>query len=100
MLDKTVITNSNFELKYLKPFIIYNLISVIAGCLIGGVQGAILGAILGMFGVDVETIVTVTTITGAICGTIVSFFVFRWTIKTQIIPQLIKSIENDSSQSI
>ena len=76
------------EIKYLKSFIIYTIIAVIAGLVVGAIQGAILGGILGASGVDLPTIQIISAISGFIFGSIVSFFVFRWVIQTQIIPQL------------
>jgi ABC-type uncharacterized transport system permease subunit len=55
---------------------------------VGAVQGAVLGVIMGVAGVDVRTIQITCGITGFIFGSIVSFFAFRWVIRTQIIPQL------------
>lgn len=86
--------NSVPELKYLKSFVLYTLIAVCVGAIIGAIQGVILGGILGASGVDMRTIQIVSGITGFIFGSVVSFFVFRWIIQTQIIPQIAKHYES------
>ena len=81
------------EIKYLKSFVLYTLIAVVVGVVVGAIQGAILGGILGASGVDIRTIQIVSGITGFIFGSVVSFFVFRQIIQTQIIPQIAKHYE-------
>ncbi len=81
------------EIKYLKSFVLYTLIAVVVGIVVGAIQGAILGGILGASGIDIRTIQIVCGITGFIFGSVVSFFVFRWIIQTQIIPQIAKRYE-------
>lgn len=80
--------NSIPQVKYLKSFICYTLVAIVGAIGIGAIQGGILGAILGISGVDLRTIPIICGITGSIFGLIVSFFVFRWIIKNQIIPQV------------
>jgi ABC-type uncharacterized transport system permease subunit len=77
------------EVRYLKSFVIYTLSAVVIGMVVGAIQGVVLGAIMGVAGVDVRTIQIICGITGFIFGSIVSFFVFRWVIRSQIIPQLV-----------
>lgn len=85
--------NSIPEIKYLKSFVLYTLIAVVVGIVVGAIQGAFLGGILGASGIDIRTIQIVCRITGFIFGSVVSFFVFRWIIQTQIIPQIAKHYE-------
>ncbi len=85
--------SSTPEIKYLKSFILYTLIAVVVSMVIGAIQGAIIGGVLGVSGVDIRTIQVVSGITGFIFGSVVSFFVFRWIIQTQIIPQIVKHYE-------
>ncbi len=85
--------NSIPKIKYLKSFVLYTLIAVVVGAVVGAIQGAILGAILGASGFDIQTIQIVSGIMGFILGSVVSFFVFRWIIQTQIIPQVAKHYE-------
>ncbi|MDB6003935.1 MAG: hypothetical protein JWR15_922, partial [Prosthecobacter sp.] len=59
-----------------------------SGMLVGMIQGAVLGGMLGGAGVDLGTIRITCAITGFFFGTAVSFFVFRWIIQTQIVPQI------------
>ena len=77
------------DVRYLKSFIIYTLSAVVIGMVVGAIQGVVLGGIMGAAGVDLRTIQITCGITGFIFGSIVSFFVFRWVIRTQIIPQLV-----------
>jgi ABC-type uncharacterized transport system permease subunit len=79
------------EVRYLKSFIIYTLSALIIGIVGGAIQGGVLGGIMGVAGVDVHTIQITCGLTGFIFGTFISFFVFRWVIRTQIIPQLVAS---------
>ncbi len=85
------------EIRYLKSFILYTLFAVVTGMVVGMVQGAILGAIMGGVGVDVDTIQVTCGITGFLFGSVASFFVFRWIIRTQIVPQIAKHYENPVS---
>lgn len=81
------------EIRYLKSFILYTIIALITGMVVGAIQGAILGAILGGAGIDVRTIQITCGITGFVFGAVASFFIFRWIIRTQILPQLAKHYE-------
>ena len=81
------------ELNYLKSFIIYTIISIILGAVVGAIQGGIIGFMLGASGVDIQTIQIICGSTGFIISSIVSFFIFRWVIKTQIIPQIAEHYE-------
>lgn len=85
--------NPTPEIKYLKSFVLYTLIALVFGIIVGAIQGAILGGILGASGIDIKTIQIVSGITGFIFGSVVSFYVFRWIIQTQIIPQIAKQYE-------
>ena len=78
------------EIRYLKSFILYTIASLISGMVVGAIQGGILGVILGIAGVDIPTIQLTCGITGFLFGAVVSFFIFRWIIRTQILPQLAK----------
>ena len=79
------------EVRYFKSFIIYTLSALVIGMVVGAIQGVVLGGIMGAAGVDVRTIQITCGLTGFIFGSIVSFFVFRWVIRTQISPQLVAS---------
>ena len=80
--------NQHPEIRYLKSFIIYTLSALVVGMVAGAVQGMILGGAMGAAGVDIRTIQITCGITGFVFGSIVSFFVFRWVIQTQILPQI------------
>lgn len=80
--------NQQTEILYLKSFIIYTLSALVVGMLAGAVQGMILGGVMGAAGMTVQTIQITCGITGFIFGSIISFFVFRWVIRTQILPQM------------
>ncbi|MEQ1935537.1 MAG: hypothetical protein ABL962_16885 [Fimbriimonadaceae bacterium] len=81
------------EIRYLKSFVVYTLIATVTGLVIGMFQGAILGAALSIAGFDLHTVRTTCGITGFIVGVLISFFVFRWIIRTQILPQIAKHYE-------
>ena len=81
------------DIRYLKSFILYTIVALITGTVVGALQGAILGAILGGAGIDIRTIQIICGITGFVFGAVASFFIFRWIIRTQILPQVAKHYE-------
>ncbi|MCC5846362.1 MAG: hypothetical protein JJU05_19100 [Verrucomicrobia bacterium] len=85
--------NAKPEIKYFKSFVVYTLVALFGGAVVGAIQGAILGGILAATGSDLSTIQMVSGISGFLFGTIISFFVYRWVIRTQIIPQVAKYYE-------
>jgi high-affinity Fe2+/Pb2+ permease len=60
---------------------------VLAGAIVGAIQGAILGTILGILGYT-EDIALITGVTGFLLGIVISFFVFKWSIRKFILTQL------------
>lgn len=89
------------KISYLKGFVIYTLAATLAGFAVGALQGAVIGGALGMVGFPLERIKLVTGLTGFVCGLIVAFFIFRWSIQKFILPQIFTAIQEDqrSSQS-
>ena len=79
------------EIRYLKSFVIYVLLATIISMASGIVVGMLLGFILGIAGFDLKIIQIICGIAGFIVGTVISFFVFRWVIQTQILPQVSRS---------
>jgi hypothetical protein len=75
------------EIKFLKAYLIYTIVGVLVGAIAGALQGAILGTILGILGYT-ENIPIITGITGFLFGIVISFFVFRWSIRQFILTQL------------
>ena len=75
------------EIKFLKAYLIYTIVGVLAGAVAGAIQGALLGTILGILGYT-ENIALITGITGFLVGIVISFFVFRWSIRKFIFTQL------------
>jgi hypothetical protein len=76
------------EIRYLKAYLIYTLCGTLAGVVAGGVQGFILGLALGIAGVPMARIPIITGITGFLAGGVVGFFIFRWSIRAFVLPQL------------
>lgn len=82
------------DIKYFKTWIIYTLISILAAFVAGAIQGSIIGFLLGLIGIHLETISKITSITGIIAGTVISFFIFKWTINKFIVVNLISKNKN------
>ena len=85
--------NPTPDIKYLKSFVHYALIAFVVSFVTGAIIGAILGGVLGTLGVNIRTIQIICGIVGFFFGSVVSFFVFRWVIQNQIIPQITKHYE-------
>jgi hypothetical protein len=80
------IINMN-EIKFLKAYLLYTFVGVLAGAVAGAIQGALLGAVLGILSYA-DNIPLITGITGFLVGIVISFFVFRWSIQKFILTQL------------
>lgn len=76
------------EVKFLKAYTIYALVGAVCGFFAGAGQGFILGMAMALAGVEPQIIPIITGITGFITGLIISFFIYRWSIRKFIIPQL------------
>lgn len=76
------------KVHFLKAYLMLVVVGAVLGFLVGAVQGGILGMAMGLLGVAMETIPRVTSFTGGLLGLVVGFFVFRWTIRKYIFPQL------------
>lgn len=82
------------NIKYIKTWVIYTLISLLGGFIVGAVQGFILGLILSLCKVSFEVISKTTAVTGFVAGLLVSFFVFKWSIEKFI---LLKTTEEQET---
>lgn len=82
------------NIKYIKTWAIYTVISLLGGFVAGAVQAFILGLILSLVKVPLDIISGTTAFTGFIAGLIVSFFVFKWGVKKFILPQTIERQES------
>lgn len=76
------------EIRYLKAYLIYTVCATLAGFAAGAFQGFLLGVALALAGVPTQRISLITGITGFFAGALVGFFVFRWSIRTFVLPQL------------
>lgn len=82
------------EIKYFKTWMIYTAVSLLGGFVAGAVQAFILGLILSLVKVPLDIISRTTAITGFIAGLIISFFVFKWSVKKFILPQTAEKQES------
>jgi mannitol-specific phosphotransferase system IIBC component len=76
---------------YFKSWLLFFLVATIGGAVVGGVLGAIIGAILGLNQVPLERIPIITGAVGFLIGIPISFFTFRWAVRTWIVEPLLRS---------
>jgi len=87
------------NIRYFKSFIIYAFLGLAANAGVGFIQEAILGGIMRGLGVEIGTIQRTCGIMEFILGGIVSFLIFRWVVRTLIVPQVILQCGNQESNS-
>ncbi len=90
--------NSIPEIKYLKSFVLYNLMAFFVGVVAVAIQGVTFGGSLGVLGIDMPTMQIVSGTAGLIFALVFSFFVFRLVIQTLIIPQIAKHYEESVNE--
>jgi hypothetical protein len=73
---------------YFRAWIIFFLVATVGGAIAGAVAGGILGMIMAMMGAKGQVITYGGALIGFLVGMPISFFTFRWTITSFIIPAL------------
>jgi len=64
------------------------LVASIGGALVGGVFGVVISGVIGAAGVPTDRIVLICKILGFFVSMPISFFTFRWSVRTYIVDQL------------
>lgn len=80
-------------INYFKAWIIFFAISTILGLLAGGITGGVLGVIYGIMGKSIEDNLLLFQTIGFIAGMIVSFFVYKWSVKKYILEEIAKDVD-------
>jgi hypothetical protein len=76
---------------YLKSWFLFFLVATVNGTIAGGLLG---GAVMGASGVALQHIVLISKITSFVVGIPVSFFTFRWSVRTYIVdPMMLRAAE-------
>lgn len=70
---------------YLKSWLLFFLIATIGGAFAGGLLGVVAGGVMGANGVPIDRIILVCKILGFCAGVPISFFTFRWSVRTYIV---------------
>ncbi len=79
---------------YLKSWFLFFLVATLSGAIAGGLLGIVNGAVMGASGVALERIVLISKIVGFVVGIPISFFTFRWSVRTYIIdPMMLHAAE-------
>lgn len=73
---------------YFKAWIIFFLVVTVGGAIAGAVAGGIVGVIMTAMGIKGLAITYGGVLIGFLIGMPISFFTFRWTISSFIIPTL------------
>ena len=79
-------------IKYFKPWVVFALIALFGGMLVGAIAGAVIGVILGAAGVSLKTIPIITGGVGFLLGLPVSFLSYRWSVKKYIVEPLLAEV--------
>ena len=82
---------------YLKSWLLFFLIATVGGAVAGGLLGGVVGAVMGANGMPKGHIVLVTAILGFVVGLPISFFTFRWTVRTYIVEPMLQRIAQPPS---
>jgi hypothetical protein len=76
---------------YLKSWFLFFLVATIGGGIAGGILGGIIGFVLGASQVPMDRIQLITGTVGFVAAIPISFFTFRWSVKTWIVEPLLRS---------
>jgi integral membrane sensor domain MASE1 len=76
--------------RYLKSWLVFFLVAGISGALVGGLVGMLTGAAMGAAGVPMSRIVWVSRILGFLVSMPISFFTFRWSVRTYIVDPMLQ----------
>ncbi len=79
---------ASFRPNYLKSWFLFFLVASIGGALVGDLAGVVAGGVMGAAGVATDRIVLIGKILGFFVSVPISFFTFRWSVKTYIVDQL------------
>jgi integral membrane sensor domain MASE1 len=75
---------------YLKSWLVFFLVAGIGGALVGGLVGMLTGAAMGAAGIPMSRIVWVSRILGCLVSMPISFFTFRWSVRTYIVDPMLQ----------
>lgn len=76
---------------YLKSWLLFFLIATIGGAVAGGILGVVGGGVMGAGAVPMDRIILVCKILGFLAGMPISFFTFRWSVRTYIVEPMLES---------
>lgn len=76
---------------YLKSWFLFFLIATVGGAIAGGLLGVVGGGVMGASGVPMERIIQISRILGFLAGVPISFFTFRWSVRTYIVDPMRES---------
>ena len=79
---------ASFQPNYLKSWFLFFLVASIGGALVGGLFGVVTGGVMGAAGFPSDRIVLICKILGFFVSVPISFFTFRWSVRTYIVDQL------------
>ncbi|MHC4159884.1 MAG: hypothetical protein ACYSSO_12480 [Planctomycetota bacterium] len=88
----------NGKVKYFKAWIIFFLVSVVAGFFLGAIAGGVVGGILGIMGVGLDVIRVAGAVAGFIISIPVSYICYRWTVSKFILSQVKTSPEQTGEE--
>lgn len=77
----------NRKIKFFKGWLIFFLVSIVGGGIVGAIAGGILGFILGAMETDIGVIKLLGGVVGFIVGVPISYICYRWTVSQFILPQ-------------
>ncbi len=85
------------EIKFFKAWFLFFIVATIGGSLVGAVFGAIIGYTLGTLGYEIGTIKITARVLGFCVGMPISYFCFKWSVGTYMLPQLKRARGQDGS---
>lgn len=75
---------------YLKSWLLFFVVASIGGAVAGGLFGLMAGGVMGAAGVSLPRITLVSRIVGFCISVPISFFTFRWSVRTYIIDPMLQ----------
>ena len=88
------------EIPFLKAWVLFFVVALVGGFFVGMAVGFVLGVIMGASGTPLDTIKNVCGIAGFIVGMPVSFFSYKWSVTTYILPQVQESLKRSAPQEV
>jgi integral membrane sensor domain MASE1 len=75
---------------YLKSWFLFFLVASVSGGVVGAVVGMVAGGAMGAAGVAMPRIVWICKILGFLVSVPISFFTFRWSVRTYLVDPMLQ----------